>query len=385
MGVKKRGEKMDIQGDKINIKQRKVYLDVIRVFAIISISLNHAVNRTYDNYGNQQAEYMISSAISTLIKTVVSVFSRIGVPLFLMITGVLILNKTFQTSKDLKKFYTHNILHLFITTEIWYCIMYWFIVFCNPEVTVLKDEGFLSAVLEMLKTMLFLNQRTLGSMWYMPMILCLYLMLPFWAVIIKKFDARYVCFPLVVVFLNFMVLPSLNTFRMFQGQDWLTTTLNVGDLPSVYLIYILVGFWLGNGGLSKLKDWMILTLALTSFGSCCAYQYYAYSMPTNYLVAYSSPGILFTAMFVFAYIKRKEKCFVRFKEVFAYFSKISFAIYFVHILIMEFLNWNFGFQNMHLCFKMILLEVASILGSILIIVVLSKNKICKKYLFMIKD
>ena len=134
-----------------------------------------------------------------------------------------------------------------------------------------------------------------------------------------------------------------------------------------------------------MKDWVILVLALASFGSCCAYQYYAYSMPENYLVSYSSPGILLTAAFIFAYLKRKEKYFIRFKDAFAYLSKISFAIYFVHIVIMEFINWNFTFSNMHSCFKMILLEVISILGSLLIISIFSKNKICKKYLFIIKD
>lgn len=108
-------------------------------------------------------------------------------------------------------------------------------------------------------------------------------------------------------------------------------------------------------------------------------------MPENYLVSYSSPGILLTAAFIFAYLKRKEKYFIRFKDAFAYLSKISFAIYFVHIVIMEFINWNFTFSNMHSCFKMILLEVISILGSLLIISIFSKNKICKKYLFMIKD
>ena len=32
---------------------RQFYLDVARVLAILSISLNHAVNRSYDNFTNQ--------------------------------------------------------------------------------------------------------------------------------------------------------------------------------------------------------------------------------------------------------------------------------------------------------------------------------------------
>ena len=37
---------------------RQLYLDVARVLAIISISLNHAVNRTYNNYSNQMQEFL---------------------------------------------------------------------------------------------------------------------------------------------------------------------------------------------------------------------------------------------------------------------------------------------------------------------------------------
>ena len=39
-------------------KSRLLYLDIARTIAIISISFNHAVNRTYDNYGNQHAQFL---------------------------------------------------------------------------------------------------------------------------------------------------------------------------------------------------------------------------------------------------------------------------------------------------------------------------------------
>ena len=39
---------------------RSYYLDIARAIAIISISLNHAVNRTYDNYAGQMEEFLLS-------------------------------------------------------------------------------------------------------------------------------------------------------------------------------------------------------------------------------------------------------------------------------------------------------------------------------------
>lgn len=363
---------------------RKIYLDIARTIAIISISLNHAVNRSFPNYAGQQADFNDCSLIISIIKGVTTVFSRIGVPLFLMITGVLILNKNFEDGNDIKKFYKNNYLGMLITTEIWYAIMYWTIVLFNPGNTVLETEGLLGTFWGMIKTMLFVDQVTMGSMWYMPMILCIYLTLPFFAVIIKKFSKKYILIPLGVTFIAFMVLPAFNQFLTFQGIDTFSVALNSMNLPSLYLIYIIVGYYIGKESLPKLKDWMVLTLFLTTFGSSCAYQLYAYSMPQDYLVAYSSPGILISAIFLFDYIKRKENYFRKMAGMFTYISKISFAIYFVHIIIVQLMVWNYDFLNWSRPLKMVFIEIVSVGGSIIIIALLSKIKIFKKYLFMIK-
>ena len=79
---------------------RQFYLDVARVLAILSISLNHAVNRSYDNFTNQMQEFLEISLASTILKTVVTVFSRVGVPLFLMISGALLLNKRIENGQE---------------------------------------------------------------------------------------------------------------------------------------------------------------------------------------------------------------------------------------------------------------------------------------------
>lgn len=157
---------------------RSYYLDIARAIAIISISLNHAVNRTYDNYSGQMEEFLESSYLSSLLKSVVTVFSHLGVPLFLMISGALLLHKRMETADDVKRFYRHNLWELFITTEIWYFIMYWFIFFEDIS-TGYWEEGLAGTLLGCVKTMLFLDQITMGSMWYMPMILCLYTTIPF--------------------------------------------------------------------------------------------------------------------------------------------------------------------------------------------------------------
>lgn len=67
---------------------RSYYLDIARAIAIISISLNHAVNRIYDNYFGQMEEFLESSYLSSLLKSVATVFSHLGVRRFLRSAAV---------------------------------------------------------------------------------------------------------------------------------------------------------------------------------------------------------------------------------------------------------------------------------------------------------
>ncbi len=59
-------------------------------------------------------------------------FSHLGVPLFLMISGALLLEKRIKDENDIRRFYRHNLLGLVITSEIWYFLMFWFRVFVIP-------------------------------------------------------------------------------------------------------------------------------------------------------------------------------------------------------------------------------------------------------------
>ena len=91
------------------------YLDVARAIAIISITINHAVNRSFAVYHNSQAEYQQIPVLLSGVKVILFIFSRIVVPLFLMISGALLLPRDY--SQGVGRFFKHNWLQLLITTE----------------------------------------------------------------------------------------------------------------------------------------------------------------------------------------------------------------------------------------------------------------------------
>ena len=65
---------------------RVLYLDAARCFAVLMVALNHAVNRTWDNYSQVPEEFARIGKLSSLLKAALTVASHLGVPLFLMIT-----------------------------------------------------------------------------------------------------------------------------------------------------------------------------------------------------------------------------------------------------------------------------------------------------------
>lgn len=367
-------------------KQRRTfYLDLVRVIAIVSITLNHAVNRSYRNYQGQMKEYLAIPLVSTLFKTLITVLSHIGVPLFLMITGVLILNKKMEDGNDLKRFYKHNLLSLFITAEIWYILFYWYLVLDRG----IQKIGWLKAIDGMFSTMLFQNQTTMDCMWYMPMILCVYATLPF-AIMVKDKLAnskeKLLSLPMVLLFLTTMVMPFVSNLLKLLGLEGLKSPFEDNHLFSFYYIYIIVGYLIGKGLLNKLSTRSVALVAGGSFVICCVYQLWAYSRPENYLVAYDFPLMPVCAGFLFELVRRGADRLKKVQKPVTYISRIAFGIYFVHILVMTELVkiLNRYAPAMFRPVRLLTLEAVSVGLSIVVIFLLSRIKVFRKYLFLVK-
>ena len=91
---------------------RVKYLDIARTIAIISITVNHAVNRSFAVNSNQYAEFHEIPLYLTGLKTVIYAFSRIGVPLFLMISGAFLLYN--KRNRNIGYFYKKSFFKIFL-------------------------------------------------------------------------------------------------------------------------------------------------------------------------------------------------------------------------------------------------------------------------------
>ena len=366
-------------------KKRILYLDLARTVAIISISTNHAVNRSYAIYSGQQMEYLQLSFAENIFKAVVYVFSRIGVPLFMMITGVLVLRKSFESEKEVRSFYKYNWGRMLLTTEIWLFIMYW--VQCLLDLLGGKELAPLGELIAgCVYNACFINQKTFGSIWYMQMILPLYLVLPVFAVFIKKGGGKYLVLPAGLLFFMSFLIPSVNTFIVRnQGTDSFGITLVE---PVAHLVlYIFAGYYISSEQciLRKIrKDVLFGVLTLLLFGICVFDQFYGFGQAYDYHVGYESVSIFVLSCVIFEWFRRNDRAVFPVRRWVHWISSASFAIYFVHIVIMDLLNQLIVFEGWTRYWKLFFLEGVAVGGAVVVIAILSANHLIRKYVFLIK-
>lgn len=359
---------------------RIAYLDAARVMAIFCITMTHALNRSFENYEGAETAMMLSGQASAF-RLLMCIFSRLGVPLFLMISGALVLSKKMDSGDRVKNFYRRNLLPMFITTEIWYFIMYWYIVLLSPEHRQAETD-LLSLTVGMIKNQLFLDQITMGCMWYMPMIICIYMVIPLVAMCIDRLPPVAVAIPCITLYIYKMIIPSVNNYWYFMDIDRaFDIALDGSHLFSMYFLYIIAGYYISKGRLEKIPAPVIAGGLILSFAAVCFYQQHVWQLPNGYLVDYNFPGFIIIAGFMFELLRRTIRTA---RPALEYLSRISFGVFFTHILIMDCLRWFLLETVTDPVANTLILEGVSLAGSILVISLLSLSKPLGRLLFMLK-
>lgn len=258
------------------------------------------------------------STASSLFAISAFTAGRIGVPIFLFLTGYLLLARNFD-EKKIRKFWHKNWLGVLLTTEVWivlYDIFLWRMH--------LQEWDFIN----LLKDMLFLTQVHMGHMWYMPMIVGVYICIPFAARSLQQLNVKLLYFPLVVLSLYAFGVPVVQVLLKISSGQELGFVLDLGYSGGVYGIYILLGYCIRKGILAHLKKFQIIFLGIAFFGTTVLLQAAASKHGVNYTVWYNCGLLLLCSLMVFEYFSRIT---VWGKQTWwNWLSRNSFGIYLVH-------------------------------------------------------
>lgn len=259
--------------------QRIYSLDNIKFFAIISVVCMHVYELLY-----------------TTDNIALQIIGRIGVPLFSLVSGILMFPRDYNLS-SLVRYYKHSFLPLFITTEIW--IVIWA---CYNE----------KSIEEIVRCVLLL-ENPCETMWYARMICRLYVVLPFFCMLLHR--CKYL-FGLLMI--GVFVLYS-NFYKM--DFVWILSRIYLSDTNfMLYLFYMFVGYSLMNMNFNKLY---VLGALLIIFAIYFVLSHYQTTL------WYNSPLLMLLSVPVFLTLRHY---FTNKNNIMTLVARYSYGIYLSHMI-----------------------------------------------------
>jgi peptidoglycan/LPS O-acetylase OafA/YrhL len=301
--------------------ERIIVFDIIRITAILLVILNHAYN--YLLMGDGGATYHL----------LLQYLGRLGVPMFLMITGIFQLRKGFDKDDEVISFWRSRALKLYLQTVAWIIVM--FVV-----------DGFLlhitnrTAPTDLAKEMLFLAPiPSEPQMWYMPVIIGVYIALPFVAKLLHTYSLRVFLVPVGLLLAGSILIPFVNDAMLTlawitetERLNWLTDTSFFGGYFAIYLLAGYAIVW--KKWLAKINP-AILILILTA-AACAGVSYQTWLGADD--VWYNSVFVLIGGVTLFALLYRLLSNFRPTKTIRSVIQKLSsasFTVYFIHYMIIH--------------------------------------------------
>ena len=293
-------------------KTRIEWIDLVRAIAILTVLYIHSVDGIYII----SSDVIINLTMGSRIFQFASLFfGRIGVPLFLMITGYLLLDRAYDDEK-VNKFWFKNCKMLIIVTILWsvvYSISLIFITGTSTQVNTVEAGN------------LFFSH-----MWYMPMIIGMYLSMPFVSNAVRSFDKRTIFNATIIFTLLAFLLPFISTLLDMAGIHNITIEYCLGFSGGIYGVYIILGYLVKKEMFKKVSSNKLRLLALISFAFCVFFQYYTFTIGYDFFLWYEFPFILTGSFALFELVSRMKS--VKFYSQVKILSKYSFAVFLIHNL-----------------------------------------------------
>lgn len=358
-------------------KERILFLDYLRVLAIICVLLCHSTQAVYVSEYGFEPDYLKSLSVQSkyMLLTLFSCGRIFGVPIFLMITGNLLLGKEYNDEK-IVRFWKNNWLHLVICTMIWFLIYDLFLL-------IRHEQNFLPQ--DIIRDMLFLHKVNFVHVWYMPMIIGFYLLIPFVSnAILAVKNSKIMLFPIIFVFYLGSIIPFINLYILMYGKDMFESQINLGYSGGIYGLYILLGYYYKKDW--KLGKWQKTVLLLIVLMSVTISVLLINKMMNANLVVdlwYDSPVVIIGS--VVSYILAMQiKYPSKITNAVIWLSRYSFAVYLIHMLIKCIVLEYITGLKINKPMQVVVLEIVMLTGGYAIAFLISKIPKVGKYILYIK-
>lgn len=308
---------MEENSGKTDTKKRILWLDYARTFAIICVILCHTTERVYPL---NATDIMQNDIINRLFSVAMFTMGRLGVPIFFFLTGYLLLGREYNYDKY-RHFFKHNFLSILITTEIWIIIYNIFNVWFYHESINLGS---------LIKNMLFMKQTNMSHMWYMPVIIGIYMFIPFVSNAFNHTDIRNLYMPLLVTFVCCFVAPTINTVLRVQGREQLYPLLDISFSGGGYGFCVILGYLVKMGLFDRITSLFLVLSGVVSYIATIVIQIYSDLHEISYNVWYDCAFLIICSLSIFILMSRTKHRKIAIGHVITRTSVYAFGIYLVH-------------------------------------------------------
>lgn len=330
-------------------KPREIFPDILRIFAALLVILLHAQTDyigSAANFGRPLWWAVLYSGELT----------RIGVPIFFMLSGYLLLSG--KGCENIGAFYKKRFSKLLLPFLWASCIYYLFYRLASGSP--IFDKAFIDQLL---------NTGTAYHLWYLYSLAMLYLFLPFMKMVISHAEksGRTWILALFLVLLTWQTTlkPTLN--MAFSGKLYFYFA---PDGMVGYFGYAMLGYILGKVKMPKAVYAVIIGAGLVSFAVFpqllghsiieSGDWFWTGGYTINHYIEAAGAFILAKSVFTGDFAASHPK----FTKCTSYLSSLTFHVYLIHVLILEFTEVFLGFLTDMMTPSMGIIFTASVVAAV---------------------
>lgn len=338
---------------------KKYYIEHLRVIAIIAVIIIHVTAGFYHQFGQIEA-------VTWWFSNVLNAASRFAVPVFIMISGAVLLGRKIS----ILDFYRKRSVRLIPP------LIFWNLVFVGYSVY--NGMG-TESLIWFLKIGFFIEGRAATHLWYLSMLLCLMMLAPFVNQYLTgtKPSANDLLIFLLVVFFFFL----LNGIAAVAKQ---VASLNVNWFRTApwFLGYFVAGYYIDQYGAKlRVKNiyLVLIIISLTLVGMALNYvSATSLGVVKDYFILDNDrPLVFLIAICIFLLVSRLH-VFSHPRKLVERLSDASFGIYLVHpIFIGEFKKWLPSYEVLGLCYIPLVIFLTFV-TSFMFIIIIRQNRILRK-------
>ena len=299
-------------------RTRMIHYDLLRIVAAFSVVMLHSAAQFWYTLDIRSTEWIITNSYN-------SVF-RFGVPIFVMISGAMFLDKNYVV--DIKRLYKHNVFRMVVLYAVWSCI--YGVYDCrNFDFSAL-------GIKEIIRELLYGRYH----LWFIPMIVGIYMLLPVLKSWVEHTDKKNIEY-FLLLFLVWKI--GGETARALIVTDEIHYVLDLVKLEMAcsYVGYFVLGYYLAHIGIcAKLRKLLYVLVIPSALANIVLGNLLSWRAGEPAGDIFDSFGIftfiIVTALFLFTLEKGRKAAFTEKRSsIIKELSADTLGVYLIHILLIE--------------------------------------------------